>query len=242
MKGNLTQETLELIYSRNCNICGNVGYKIKKIPPDETYLSGREVAVECECRELLGLYSKSGVEIRYQNCCFDNYVIDENNRGAIELIKNFVTKYPDVNKSILINGPVGTGKTWSVSTLVNEFIWNHKKQTKIINVPILLDKIRGGINNKQQYKEVNEEITELLNCELLVLDDLGAERMLDDAKGDWIRERIYILLEDRWSKQRYLAITTNCTGEQISEKYGQRITDRIMGLCSGESLLGESKR
>ena len=67
--------------------------------------------------------------------------------------------------------------------------------------------------------------------ELLVLDDLGAERNTPFAM-----EVVYRVIDDRYTSGKPMVVTTNLTLEQMKKADGlgvdyQRIYDRVLGMC-----------
>ena len=89
--------------------------------------------------------------------------------------------------------------------------------------------------------EQDEEdlLEELCEPDLLVLDDLGAER-----PTPWLLERLYILLNLRHDACRPLIVTSNYTGRALLERMtapetadlAERVLSRLTGLAAS---LGE---
>jgi len=75
----------------------------------------------------------------------------------------------------------------------------------------------------------------------VVLDDLGAECPRNEygVKRDMVGE--YIAAHHLRGNGR-LFITTNLTAEQIYERYGGRVADRLKELCVPLAFKGKSKR
>jgi DNA replication protein DnaC len=74
----------------------------------------------------------------------------------------------------------------------------------------------------------------------IVVDDIGQDEIVNnygtkvDAVEDFISEA-----ED---KMKLLLLTSNLTGKQIRDRYGERIYDRINRLCNVVVFTGKSKR
>jgi DNA replication protein DnaC len=68
------------------------------------------------------------------------------------------------------------------------------------------------------------------SVDLLVLDDLGAERLLSDERGDWMRDRLYALVDRRYRRKLPILATTNSSDEDIEERLGARIFRRLMAM------------
>lgn len=58
---------------------------------------------------------------------------------------------------------------------------------------------------------------------MLVIDDLGTEPMLKNVTVEYL----LLVLEERQTRGRATVITTNLTGENILNRYGERIYSRL---------------
>jgi DNA replication protein DnaC len=66
----------------------------------------------------------------------------------------------------------------------------------------------------------------LINKEVLFLDDLGAEKA-----SDWVKEQLYIVLNERYNWCRPTMFTTNLRMKEIAEHYGERFASRLVEMC-----------
>lgn len=80
----------------------------------------------------------------------------------------------------------------------------------------------SALSRISQYDE--ESIRGIERVRLLVIDDIGAE--YSDAKG-YSRSMFDALINARYADQLRTVLTTNLTGKQFKERYGERIADRI---------------
>lgn len=74
-------------------------------------------------------------------------------------------------------------------------------------------------------------------CDLLVLDDFGAERVTD-----FVLEELERIVDWRYRSLRPTAIATNLKTTQITAKYGQRALSRWAASCELVTVLGEDRR
>jgi DNA replication protein DnaC len=75
-------------------------------------------------------------------------------------------------------------------------------------------------------------------CDLLVLDDFGAERATD-----FVVEELERIVDWRYRAMKPTAIATNLkTTQQISAKHGQRALSRWSASCELVTVLGEDRR
>ena len=74
-------------------------------------------------------------------------------------------------------------------------------------------------------------------CDLLIIDDLGAEFQSNfaiSAIGNLINERLY--------ENRPTIISTNLTGKELADRYSERIASRILGEYRKFFFVGEDIR
>jgi DNA replication protein DnaC len=73
--------------------------------------------------------------------------------------------------------------------------------------------------------------------DLLVIDDLGAE------KGtEWVVEQLYRIVDYRYRMCLPLVVTTNLSGREIRDRFGDRILSRLVEACTAVKLTGDDKR
>lgn len=103
-----------------------------------------------------------------------------------------------------------------------------------VNVPMMLEKLRP-------WKEKDESIDWLQMCiepEILVLDDLWQEKL-----SEWVLERIYIILNERYNECKKTVITSNYQIEEFAEKIRHRaIVSRVKHLCVPVDFTWKDKR
>ena len=74
--------------------------------------------------------------------------------------------------------------------------------------------------NRQKFEEMLEQ---LRTCDLLVIDDLGAERTTE-----FVVEQLVILLEERNYRNKPWIISSNLNINEIISAYSDRTADRIL--------------
>ena len=77
----------------------------------------------------------------------------------------------------------------------------------------------------------------MLNCDLLIMDDLGTEFMTSFSKST-----LYNIVDTRYNKGLPTIISTNFDVDQIEEKYGERLSSRFMGNYTAKLFKGNDVR
>lgn len=118
--------------------------------------------------------------------------------------------------TLIFAGGVGSGKTHAAFVTMRE-MFLHNLNVQFWPVPKLLDALRpnGGATETVA--------AEASLVDVLVLDDMGAER-----PTDWSMERLYILINDRWMAKRRTIATTNLDGKALREAIGDRMFSRLI--------------
>jgi DNA replication protein DnaC len=96
--------------------------------------------------------------------------------------------------------------------------------------------LRDSFREKAERSE-REIIEHYSNVQLLVLDDLGAEKT-----SDFALQSLYIIIDKRYSEMRHTIITSNLSVDEIAGKVGDRIASRIAGMCRVIELKGRDRR
>lgn len=106
----------------------------------------------------------------------------------------------------------------------------------------------------EQYREfraggdaVGKAMRSAVECDLLIIDDLGVERIAEGERGDWVRQQIFQLFDDRANWGRPVVVTTNLDypgiGARIGgEGMGGRITSRLSQIAEVLVMDGPDSR
>lgn len=176
------------------------------------------------------------ITARYQAKTFDTFKETEFNRQALEKCREYAERLDlQTQHGLFLMGGTGTGKT-HLATAITKEAGKKSISFGFVGTVALLDEIRKGYENKEVY----DLAARTMEKQLLVIDDLGAER----AK-DWASERLYKLINYRYENMMPTIVTTNCTIEELEDRYGysgRRMVDRIMEMCTAVKIGGPSWR
>ena len=144
----------------------------------------------------------------------------------VNAAKDFAKNFPRVDKNLLLIGPTGTGKTHISTAIAKEVIEKGYEviydSTQNIISAFEADKFKSGYNTSYEPKG-----DKYLECDLLILDDLGTE-----FSNQFTVTCLYNLLNTRLNKGLSTVISTNLSPAELSEKYEDRIYSRIIGADS----------
>ncbi|MEH7514124.1 ATP-binding protein [Gottfriedia acidiceleris] len=172
--------------------------------------------------EIERLFSISNLGEKFAQATLDNYFNREGSEQAFKATKKYIEEYPNWNQdSLLLWGNPGNGKSHLAGAVTNAL--NSKGYIVVFqSVPELLERIKSTFNNDK--KESKQQIMKaLLECDLLILDDIGAEKLTD-----WVQEVMFNIIDCRYRKKLPIFYTTNLTPKELSEKIGARSYDRLV--------------
>ena len=152
-------------------------------------------------------------------------------RAAKSYVANF-TQFREQGKGLLLYGGVGTGKTFAAACIANALI-DTGRTCLMTNFARVLNTL-WSIEEKQAY------IDSFNQFDLLVLDDLGAER-----RSEYAQEQVFNVIDGRYRSGLPLIVTTNLGIDKIKkpDSVGNaRIYDRVLEMCHPIELSGQSRR
>lgn len=103
---------------------------------------------------------------------------------------------------LILVGKVGSGKTHLAQAIARAFI-DSERSVYMASMPDLLAMLRDGYDSKA-VMDYEDRVGMLCDVDLLVIDDLGAER-----GTDWSREQLYRVVNTRYEKRKHLVVTSN---------------------------------
>jgi len=136
---------------------------------------------------------------------------------------------------LTLTGAVGTGKTHVAVGLIR-LACGLGVEARFYGTPELLTRIKATYNHTAGETE-DDVLRELAEVPLLVLDDLGVER-----PSDWVRDRLYQIVNARYVAQRPIVVTANEDLSDLAPRLGRRIVSRLSGASIELTFEGQDYR
>lgn len=140
------------------------------------------------------------------------------NRSAAARARRWAEAAPDgepPRRNLLLHGPVGTGKTGIAAGALRLVLERALlRRVAFAGVPAMLDGMRPGGDS--------DPMDRCQRADVLVLDDLGVER-----GTEWVRERLFVLVNHRYEAGLPTIVTTNADLPGLAAALGERTVSRL---------------
>jgi DNA replication protein DnaC len=182
------------------------------------------------------LLETARVPPRYARCTLENFLVYPNEKLAAALAKarKFADDFPAVQKGLCLIGAPGIGKTHIATAVLRRLILEKHVRGLFYDVRDLLRVIRSTYNPVVRTAEM-DILRPVMSAELLVLDDLGAEK-----PSEWVEETMNLIVNTRYNERRPTIITTNYENvpddaetsvDSLKARVGFRLHSRLHEMC-----------
>jgi DNA replication protein DnaC len=182
--------------------------------------------------KLIGLSYKNKVILTNKK-----FVMNDDIKNKLELIAKFLTS-EESRDAILLHGFIGAGKTLMANAICNVIDIINRRENNGLGNPVkkikALEVGRLAINNLKEFEDLKK-------TKLLFIDDLGVEPTIIKTYGNEISPLTELIFE-RQEKKMFLILTSNLSIKGLTERYGDRFTDRINEYCCCIAFTNESFR
>ncbi|RSK28114.1 hypothetical protein EJF36_15185 [Bacillus sp. HMF5848] len=196
---------------------------------------------ECDCRlahETLEAHTRSKIKYFEQfsilnadlkNASFENFKSPyESQFHAAKLTYDYLMQFHESRHSLYLYGKPGRGKS-HLAVSAYKFVKELGYTALFFDVPKLMNVIRGIVRKDVDVSE-NDLFTAIEQVDLLILDDIGAERMTE-----WVDETLYLVINQRQGKSTIY--TSNVPIDQLHTRYDERLADRIKNNMSEKDII-----
>lgn len=236
-KHGLSEDYLKLQY--HCNLCQDTGILgTKYCSCVEQRLSELAFSQSCLAAVMdtqdfdhfdFSYYTK---EYNEQEQCSEL----NNMQFNFETCYRFVQSFDSSDENLLLYGGAGLGKTFLSSCIAKDLIQKNKdvfyqSASKIFSI---LEDYKFGKTGDPNTPMLVDKI---YHCDLLIIDDLGAE--LSTA---FSASTLFDILNTRLLGQKRMVINTNVSKNQLLELYSDRVVSRLNGHFTPLKFFGKDIR
>ncbi len=240
-----------------CEICGGIG--LVRVMSS----AGAWVSRPCECQQVQReerRLAAARIPERYRHFSLDAYETAfrgaDPSLGRAHLVaRRFVEAYPvdTAGKGLLLTGSIGVGKTHLAVGVLRRLIQERGVKGLFCDYRELLKSIQNSYNPQVSTTEL-ELLQPVFNAEVLVLDDLGAQK-----PNEWVWDTVALILNTRYNDKQTTIITTNypdlgagagtlsdveraAREPTLGDRIGDRMRSRLAEMCVTVEVRGEDFR
>ncbi len=139
--------------------------------------------------------------------------------------RKFADNFPAVSANLLFQGGTGLGKTY-LSACIARVVAAKGYSVCYDSAAAALEafEVQKFSRDPEASEAANARVRRMLDCDLMILDDLGTEMVSSISTS-----ALYTLLNTRLVNGNKIIISTNCSDEELQKKYTPQIYSRIKG-------------
>jgi len=189
--------------------------------------------------------TSANIPKRYEHCTLGSFKEKSSVlKNAKARVQELVDLWPsaDEGRGLLLMGPCGSGKTHLAVAALTEIIGSGKPGRMLFcNFQDLIQEIQASFDS-DEVPSKSEILRPLLECDLLVLDELGSQK-----PTTFVQDILYYVINTRYNEERTTIFTTNYTDaapeskdEPLSARIGTRLRSRLYEMTSLVPFAGAS--
>ncbi|MEJ5173498.1 MAG: ATP-binding protein [Hydrogenothermaceae bacterium] len=208
-----------------CKLCNDTGWVITD-----------KGALKCECQIVYkkdNIVKALNIPRRYSHASLDNFKAMKNygHHILIERLKEYIysDEYQE-GKGFFFYGKHGVGKTHLAVSILRELYIKQRITGLFYDTKMLLYDLKATFDGSSSTRELLDSV---ISAKILILDDLGTERL-----SDWAKDILHYVIVKRYNDKLPIIITTNFDLERdnnieltIRERFGEGIVSRIKEMC-----------
>lgn len=192
------------------------------------------------------LYRQSNLSQNTGDAVFDNFRTDcysteyvdpvtgytprDNAVKVLDICRNFANNFGS-GDNLLLYGDTGVGKTFLSSCIARQLL-DRGHSVLYLSAIELFERLSIYTDDDAERDE-----SQILDCELLIIDDLGTE-----LSNSFTGSRLFMCINERLLNERSTIISTNLSPKDLMANYSERIFSRISSSYKLLKLFGDDIR
>lgn len=218
---------------------------------DTGYIGGKK----CHCfkkEQIKLLYAQSNIDKIIETENFDTFSFEyfDNRETVPELqmtvadymkqvfvwCREFVDNFKTERGNLIFTGSTGVGKTFLTNCIARELIKAYQSVI-YLSANDLFDVFSKNKFNYEPELEIQDMYQYILDCDLLIIDDLGTE-----LNNTFVSSQLFYCINERLLRKKGTIISTNLSVTMLRDTYSDRVSSRIMSQYTIIPLYGDDIR
>lgn len=155
---------------------------------------------------------------------------------VVSWCKEFIDNFDSKNDNLIFTGSTGVGKTFLTNCIAKELI-DQYHSVIYLSANDLFDVFSKNKFHYETDENVKEMYQHILECDLLIIDDLGTE-----LNNTFTSSQLFYCINERLLNRKSTIISTNLSIAKLRDNYSDRVSSRIMSCYTVIPLYGQDIR
>ena len=204
---------------------------------DTGYVDGKK----CHCfrqAQMKLLYAQSNIEEVVKRENFDTFSYryfddktlipgvgeteEQHMKEVVRMCRQYIARFGEEKGNILFTGTTGVGKTFLTNCIAKELM-DQYYSVIYLSANDLFDVFSKNKFSRQEDEEMKDMYEYILDCDLLIIDDLGTE-----LNNTFTSSQLFYCINERLIRRKGTIISTNLSLNMLQDLYTDRVASRIM--------------
>lgn len=159
-----------------------------------------------------------------------------NMQKVVSICHSFIDNFDSEYSNLLFYGNTGVGKTFLSNCIARELL-NTSHSVIYLTAIELFQKFEASDFNRQSTSDIPFNSNYILDCDLLIIDDLGTEN-----GNTYTNSKLFYCINERMLRKKSIIISTNLSLQEIHDIYSERIFSRLTSSYKILKLYGKDIR
>ena len=160
----------------------------------------------------------------------------ENIHEVVKTCRDYIDNFKTEYRSLYLYGPTGVGKTFLTNCIAKELIESSHSVIYVSSIR-LFELLADSTFKKNGSLEGKDLANNILDCDLLIIDDLGTEMV-----NSFTAASLFNCINERHLRRKSVIISTNLSLAELRQTYSERVFSRITSNYTLLKIYGDDLR